>query len=111
MPVYRLGDEVAYSRHAAVASNVQTIGTQLKLYKNMNGFYPTSEQGLRALVAQPDTDPKPSRWYQFLNETPKDPWHGDYTYRCPGMKNPQGYDLFSPGPDRIPDTVDDDWGG
>jgi len=41
---------------------------------------------------------------------PKDPWASDYIYRCPGLKNPSGYDLYSAGPDRIPDTQDDDWG-
>jgi general secretion pathway protein G len=77
----------------------------------MNGFFPTTDQGLMALVAQPDTDPKPSRWYQLFKEEPKDPWRNKYIYRCPGTKNPNGYDLFSAGKDRLPDTADDDWGG
>lgn len=109
--IYKLGGNVEYAKFTAVATDVQAIGTQLKLYEGMNGFFPTTEQGLRALVFQPDNDPKPSRWYQLFKEVPKDPWHTEYIYRCPGIKNPTGYDLFSAGPDRVPDTADDNWGG
>jgi general secretion pathway protein G len=76
----------------------------------MNGFYPTTEQGLQALVTRPDTDPQPTRWYQLFKDVPKDPWQNTYIYRCPGIKHPDSYDLFSAGPDRKPDTSDDDWG-
>jgi len=109
--IYKLAGNVEYSRHVRVAADIQGINTQLKLYESMNGFYPTTEQGLQALVTQPDTDPKPTRWYQLYKEVPKDPWQNDYIYRNPGLKNPNGYDLFSAGPDRKPDTADDDCGG
>jgi general secretion pathway protein G len=108
--IYKLGGNVEYARHTRVQADIQGIGTQLKLYESMNGFYPTTEQGLQALVTQPDTDPRPTRWYQLYKEFPKDPWQNNYIYRCPGIKNPSGYDLYSAGPDRIPDTADDDWG-
>ena len=74
-------------------------------------FLLTTEQGLKALVTQPGSDPVPTRWTQFLDSVPKDPWGRDYVYISPGRRNPNGYDLFSSGPDRIPDTADDDWGG
>jgi general secretion pathway protein G len=109
--IYKFAGNIEYAKHEAVASDVQSIGTQLRLYESMNGFFPSTEQGLQALVVQPDTDPKPTRWYQLFKEMPKDPWHNPYIYRCPGTKNPNGYDLFSAGPDRQPDTADDDWGG
>ena len=67
----------------------------------MNGFFPTTEQGLQALVIQPDTDPKPTRWYQLYKDMPKDPWQNNYIYICPGIKNPNSYDLYSAGPNRI----------
>jgi general secretion pathway protein G len=108
--IYKMTGSVEYSKHVKISGDIQGIGTQLKLYESMNGFYPTTEQGLQALVTQPDTDPKPSRWYQLFSEKPKDPWQNDYIYRCPGIKNPNGYDLFSAGPDRKPDTADDDDG-
>ena len=109
--VYKLSGNLEYAKHEAVATDIQSISTQLRLYESMNGFVPTSEQGLQALVVQPASDPKPERWYQLFKELPKDPWHNAYIYRNPGTKNPNGYDLFSAGPDRLPDTADDDWGG
>jgi general secretion pathway protein G len=108
--IYKLAGNVEYARHTRVQADIQGISTQLRLYESMNGFYPTTEQGLQALVTQPDTDPRPTRWYQLYTEVPKDPWQSDYIYRCPGTKHPESYDLFSAGKDRKPDTADDDWG-
>jgi general secretion pathway protein G len=76
----------------------------------MNGYPPTTEQGLQALVSQPSTEPRPQRWYQLFKEIPKDPWGNNYIYLCPGRKSPTGFDLYSAGPDRKADTADDDWG-
>jgi general secretion pathway protein G len=109
--IYKLGGNVEYSRHVRISSDIQGINTQLKLYESMNGFFPTSEQGLQALVTQPSSDPAPTRWYQLYKELPKDPWNNTYIYINPGRKNPTGYDLYSAGQDRRPDTADDDWGG
>jgi general secretion pathway protein G len=109
--IYKLGGNVEYARHSRVEADIQSISTQLKLYEAMNGFYPTTEQGLQALVTQPSTEPQPERWYQLFKELPKDPWNNNYIYLNPGRKNPSGFDLYSAGPDRKPDTPDDDWGG
>jgi general secretion pathway protein G len=109
--IYKLGGNVEYSRHVRISSDVQGINTQLKLYESMNGFFPSTEQGLQALVTQPSSDPQPTRWYQLYKELPKDPWNNTYIYINPGRKNPTGYDLYSAGQDRRPDTPDDDWGG
>ena len=109
--IYKLAGNVEYARHNRVAADIQSISTQLKLYESMNGFYPTTEQGIEALVVQPSTDPQPQRWYQLFKELPKDPWNNNYIYVNPGRKNPSGYDLYSAGQDRKPDTADDDWGG
>src|SRR5947209_13466146 len=111
LAISKIGDPTGFAKGTAVRADVQAIGTQLKLYESMNGFLPTTEQGLQALVTQPDTDPRPARWYQLFKGLPKDPWQNDYIYRNPGLKNPNGYDLFSAGPDRKPETTDDDWGG
>src|SRR5437763_10425820 len=109
--IYKMTGSVEYSKHVKISADIQGISTQLKMYESMNGFYPSTDQGLQALVSQPDSDPKPTRWYQLFQEKPKDPWQNDYVYRYPGTKNPNGYDLYSAGPDRKPDTGDDDWGG
>src|SRR5712692_988679 len=100
LAISKIGNPTGFAKSTAVRADVQAIGTQLKLYESMNGFLPTTEQGLQALVTQPDTDPRPTRWYQLFKELPKDPWNNEYIYRNPGVKNPNGYDLYSAGPDR-----------
>ena len=110
LAISKIGNPTGFAKQTAVRADVQAIGTQLQLYESMNGFYPTTEQGLQALVTPPSTDPRPARWYQLFKQTPKDPWGNDYIYRCPGQKHPESYDLYSGGPDRRPDTDDDDWG-
>jgi len=109
--ISKLGNTTAIAKTMRVQADIQAIKTQLQLYESMNGFFPSTEQGLQALVTQPQNDPKPTRWYQLFKEMPKDPWGSDYIYRNPGLKNPGGYDLYSAGPDRQADTADDDWGG
>jgi len=109
--ISKLGNTTAIAKTMRVQADLQAIKTQLQLYESMNGFYPSSEQGLQALVTQPSNDPHPTRWYQLFRELPKDPWGSDYIYRNPGQKNSGGYDLYSAGPDRQADTGDDDWGG
>jgi general secretion pathway protein G len=108
--INRLGNTTGVAKDMRVRADIQAISTQLKLYESINGFYPTTEQGLKALVAPPETDPKPVRWYQLFTDVPKDPWQSDYIYICPGIRHPDSYDLYSAGPDRKPDTPDDNWG-
>ena len=109
--ISKLGNTTGIAKDVRVQADIQSIKTQLQLYESVNGFYPTTEQGLQALVTQPQNDPRPTRWYQFFKELPKDPWGSNYIYRSPGLKDPSGYDLYSAGPDRQPDTADDNWGG
>ena len=110
LAISKMGNPLGFAKDTAVRMDIQSIGSQLSSYAAMNGFYPTTEQGLQALVTQPQNDPKPTRWYPFFKQVPKDPWGNDYIYRSPGLKNPGGYDLYSAGPDRIPETADDNWG-
>jgi len=72
----------------------------LKLYRLDNGFYPTTDQGLAALVQRPTTNPSPANWKQggYLDRLPKDPWGGDYQYLSPGVRGE--IDVFSLGADR-----------
>ena len=109
--VGRLGNTTGVAKDMRVRADLQSISTQLRLYESMNGFVPTTEQGLQALVQQPESEPRPTRWYQLFKDLPQDPWNNNYIYLAPGRKNPTGYDLYSAGPDRKPDTADDNWGG
>ena len=109
--ISRIGDPGGMVKsEVAVKSDIQGITSQLRLYESINGFLPTTEQGLQALVTQPSTEPRPTRWYQLLKKVPKDPYGSNYIYLCPGRKNPNGFDLYPAGPDRKPDTADDNWG-
>ena len=110
LAISRIGNPTGFAKGVAVRADIQAIGTQLMQYEAMNGFYPTTEQGLQALVTQPQSEPRATRWYPFFKDLPKDPWGTVYIYRCPGIKHPDKYDLYSAGPDRQPDTADDDWG-
>jgi len=98
---------VEYSREVRVEGDLQSISTQLKLYEAMNGFYPSSSQGLQALVTRPQSEPKPRQWRLLMSKVPQDPWHKDYEYRTPGTHNPESFDIFSLGPDRVAGTDDD----
>ena len=99
--VSKLGNTTGIAKSVAIQADIQAIKSQLRTYEAMNGFLPTTEQGLQALVTKPDSDPVPQRWTQFFEKLPKDPYGNNYIYRNPGTKNTNGYDLFSAGPDRL----------
>jgi general secretion pathway protein G len=87
-------------------ADIEVLATQLKIYQAMNGFLPTTKQGLQALVSKPNTDPKPPMWLQLMGAVPLDPWWEPYQYECPGKHNPKSFDLYSMGQDRKPGTAD-----
>src|SRR5207244_6131356 len=84
--ISKLGNTTGIAKSMRVQADVQAIKTQLQLYESMNGFYPSNEQGLQALVTQPQNDPRPTRWHQLFKEIPKDPWVSNYIYRNHSMK-------------------------
>jgi len=88
------------ARIAAAKHDVATIQQSLKLYRLDNGRYPTSEQGLQALVAKPQSAPVPANWRQYLDKLPKDPWGKEYQYLNPGVHGE--VDVFSLGADGAP---------
>jgi general secretion pathway protein G len=98
--IYLLVGNVDIAKEQRVESDIQAISTQLKTYEMLNLTYPTTAQGLEALVRKPTTEPVPRRWRQLLEEVPLDPWGTPYQYAYPGKRNPRGYDLYSFGPDR-----------
>jgi general secretion pathway protein G len=87
---------------AAAKSDVAVILQQLKIYKLDNGFYPSTDQGLQALVTKPTANPAPSNWRQsgYLSKLPVDPWKHPYQYLSPGVKSE--IDVFSLGADGQP---------
>lgn len=99
--IYLLVGNIDVAKEQRVDADVQAISTQLKTYEMRNYTFPTTEQGLEALVSRPTTDPAPRRWSQLLEAVPIDPWGTPYVYRFPGKQNPRGFDLYSLGPDRV----------
>ena len=93
----KLGNTTAIAKSMRVQADVQAIKTQLQLYESMNSFYPTTEQGLQALVTQPDKDPRPAWWYQLFKEMPKDPWGNDTFIAALVSKTQAGMTCILPG--------------
>ena len=89
------------ARMAAAKSDIATIELGLDAYEADNGFYPTTEQGLDALVNPPSTAPVPANWKgpYLKKRAGKDPWGNYYNFMSPGVYNTRGYDLFSYGRD------------
>lgn len=87
------------ARIAAAKQDIAQVMSALKLYRLDNGRYPTTEQGLRALIEKPTTEPIPNNWKKNLerNDMPKDPWGNEYLYLNPGLKGE--IDVFSYGRD------------
>ncbi|MBF0493824.1 MAG: type II secretion system major pseudopilin GspG [Candidatus Omnitrophica bacterium] len=99
MIIPRLTGRTEQARESIAKADVQVnIPTALKLYELDNGRYPTSEQGLQALVQKPASDPVPSNWNGPYVESKSvvDPWGRTYVYRYPGSHGPD-YDLLSLG--------------
>jgi type II secretion system protein G len=71
------------ARAVAARADIAAINQALKLYRLDNTFYPSTEQGLAALVQRPTTQPVPGNWKQggYLDRVPKDPWGREYQYR------------------------------
>lgn len=105
--IYLMRGNVDQAKYVRVESDVQAIQTQLQFYETQNGTMPSTEQGLRALVEKPGGDPQPRKWRQLMPEIPKDPWGTEYQLRNPGTKSKDGYDVFSCGKDKKPNTGDD----
>jgi len=96
-------------KETAAKANLGNLRTNLIQYSIKAGNMPSTEQGLKALVVQPEGEPKPMMWEQVLEEMPVDPWGREYVYLKPGMKKSKSYDLFSKGEDGQANTADDVW--
>lgn len=91
----------------AQQGHIETYKTNLLMYQGMNGQFPTTEQGLAALISKPEGYPQPKNWREIMGEPIIDPWGRSYVYQCPGSHNPNHYDVYSVGPDGKAGTGDD----
>ena len=80
-------------------ADIKAIGGQMALYKLDNFSYPSTSEGVQALVSNPGGK---SNWRGYLDKKPMDPWQNEYQYLQPGQKNPTRFDLWSYGSDGAP---------
>lgn len=98
------------ARIAAAKAQIEHYSTALQNYELDNGTYPTTEQGLLALIEAPSSAPVPPKWngpYLIKKKIEPDPWTREYTYRFPGTTDEKMFDLYSQGPDGIEGNDDD----
>jgi general secretion pathway protein G len=90
------------ARRTKAVLDIQAISAALEMYHLDNSRYPTTDQGLEALVTKPTADPVPHRWKAggYLDRVPVDPWGHPYVYLCPGAH--RDYDIVSYGVDGLP---------
>jgi len=96
--VPRVMDRPDEAKRTAAKIDIASIVQSLKMYRLDNGTYPTTDQGLQALVQRPTTNPVPANWKPYLDRLPKDPWGTDYQYLSPGTHGE--IDVFSLGADK-----------
>ena len=92
-------DRADDARVTAAKTDVNNLMQALKLYKLDNQRYPTTEQGLQALLTKPTTGPAPMNWKTYLDKLPSDPWGKSYVYLAPGIKGE--VDVMSYGADGV----------
>jgi general secretion pathway protein G len=96
------------ARITAAKQDIASMMQALKLYKLDNQRYPSTEQGLQALVSKPTSGPAANGWKNggYIEKLPKDPWGGQYQYLSPGVKGE--VDVFSFGADGQPGGTGND---
>ena len=95
------------SQIAATQADIKAFSQALGLFEMDSGAYPTTEQGLQALVVQPSNNTNWKGPYIESGKIKDDQWGHKYIYKCPGEKLPHGFDLYSAGPDGIDGNEDD----
>ena len=91
-----------------VQTDLSAIDTALVSYHNRALFFPSSEQGLNALIERPSSAPVPKRWIAGLKPSAlNDPWQRPYQYKNPPTNNSDKPDVWSFGPDGQANTIDD----
>lgn len=95
-------DRPGEARQVRAKQDIQAMVTALNLYRLDNYGYPSTEQGLEALVAKPSGSPEARNWREggYLDRLPKDPWQREYLYLSPGQRGV--FDVYTLGADGRP---------
>jgi general secretion pathway protein G len=105
--IYKMVPFAEQAKEQRVAADLLGFKELLAAYELETGTLPTTEQGLSVLWVKPTVEPVPPHWRALLESPTLDPWNHPYQFRNPGKHNPDRYDVFSMGPDGLPDTDDD----
>jgi general secretion pathway protein G len=92
---------------APIKGDFHSISSALRTYKINAGHYPSTEQGLQALVERPTIPPIPDDWVKLDTNVPTDPWKNEYRHRCLPDSSPRPFELRCVGPDGIEGSKDD----
>lgn len=105
--VQNVGGSKSTAELKKAAIDIQSLENALQMYKLNANRFPTTEQGLEALVAMPTIEPIPKNYPEggIINRLPQDPWGADYILLSPGEIKP--VEIYSLGPDGIDGTEDD----
>ncbi len=90
---------VEQAQQQTVKAHFGNFKTALDSYRLDNFRYPTTEQGLEALVFQPDADTVPKKWRQYMDKLPRDPWDNEYLYESPSEGRP--FTIYTLGADGV----------
>jgi general secretion pathway protein G len=104
--VPKVMDRPDEARKVKASQDIRALEAALNLYKLDNYDYPTTDQGLEALVSSPGIPPEPANWKAggYIDRLPTDPWQQPYQYLSPGAQG--SIDIYSTGPDRQPSEDD-----
>jgi len=104
--VPKVMDRPDEARKVKASQDIRALEAALNLYKLDNYDYPSTDQGLEALVSQPGIPPEPANWKEggYIDRLPADPWQEPYQYLSPGAQG--SIDIYSTGPDRQPSEDD-----
>jgi general secretion pathway protein G len=106
--VKQLSGVLGRGKEVTVAADIDAFNSALVMYQSKALRYPTTEQGLKALVIRPTTAPAPRQWSKIMDEIKPDPWGNDYYYYFPGKRNGNTKpDIGSRGPDGVEGNDDD----
>jgi general secretion pathway protein G len=102
-----LGSDEGTGPNDRVLNDFMSISAAMKMYRIHGGSYPTTSQGLTALVHRPADHPKPEAWRRVMDRIPPDPWGREYLYLRLPDSDPEGFQLVCTGADGCLGTDDD----
>lgn len=92
-------DNLNKANVSRASTDIKSIESMLEIYRAENYSFPSTDQGLEALVEKPVGDPEAKNWRRYTKKTPIDPWGEPYKYLSPGVNGE--VDIYSFGPDKI----------